>query len=47
MISSYNDTLTQVQTGEADTTGNSLLDDSLLNKNKNDKPFEEFSGAVC
>ena len=46
LISSYTDTLTQSQSNTA-TTGNSALDDSLLGSNKNDKPFEEFSGIVC
>ena len=47
MISSYTDTLTQDQTDTTNTTGNSGLDGSLLGKNKNDKPFEAFSGTVC
>jgi hypothetical protein len=47
LISAYTDTLTQDQTNTTNTTGNSELDDSLLDKNKNDKPFEEFSGTIC
>lgn len=47
MISSYTDTLTQNQINTDITTGNSALDESLLGKNKDDKPFEEFNGGVC
>lgn len=45
LISAYTDTLTQTDT--TNTTGNDGLDESLLDKNKNDKPFEQFNGSVC
>lgn len=47
LISSYTDTLTQDNTNTTSTTGNSALDKSLLDKNKDDKPFEEFTGTIC
>lgn len=46
LISAYTDTLTQTDVG-ANTTGNGSLDESLLDKNKNDKPFEQFNGLIC
>ena len=45
LISSYNDGLPQFDS--ENTTGNAVLDDALLGKNKNDKPFEEFNGGIC
>lgn len=47
LLSAYTDTLTQTDPSSTNTTGNDQLDDSLLDKNKNDKPFEEFGGTVC
>lgn len=47
LLSAYVDTLTQTDPTNTNTTGNDQLDESLLDKNKNDKPFEQFNGAVC
>lgn len=46
LISAYTDTLIQVDPN-LNGTGNNQLDDSLLDKNKDDKPFEEFKGTIC
>lgn len=46
LISSNTDTLVIVE-GELNITGNDALDDSLLDENKNDKPYEEYGEKIC
>jgi hypothetical protein len=45
LLSAYVDTLTQ--STQQNTTGYEQLDDSLLDKNKFDKPFAPYTGVVC
>jgi hypothetical protein len=45
LLSAYTDTLTQ--TTQPNTTGYAPIDDSLLDQNKFDKPFQQYSGIIC